>query len=249
MLTSNLQPVLRRGVAIPPSTSAPVPRPAKALRPRSPRKDVHSLRAQNNDVADSGLWLPPSTRRDSVKARAASNGCNMAKIKVVGVGGGGSNAVNRMLEGQLTGVELMVMNTDAQALTSSPLSDKAKLQLGSKLTRGLGAGGNPNIGLEAAQESKEAVQACLQGADMVFVTAGMGGGTGSGAAPIVAAAARDMGILTVGIVTLPFSFEGRQRKTQANTAVAALRDAVDTLIVIPNDRLLDSELTFAVAQQ
>lgn len=201
---------------------------------------MHSLRAEVQQNAGSGLWLPPQRpERRSVKAQAANN-FSAAQIKVVGVGGGGSNAVNRMLSSQLQGVELMVMNTDAQALTSSPLPEKSKLQIGGKLTRGLGAGGNPGVGLQAAQESREEVLRVLQGADMVFVTAGMGGGTGSGAAPVVAAAARELGILTVGIVTLPFTFEGRQRKNQATSAVAALRDSVDTLIVIPNDRLLST---------
>eukprot|EP00775_Hariotina_reticulata_P009582 gene9582-9745_t len=215
----------------------PCPRTG-VLRARHSSKN-NTLRAHQGDTVDSGLWLPPTAQRQSVKARA-SNGFNQAKIKVVGVGGGGSNAVNRMLSSQLQGVELMVMNTDAQALTSSPLKDSCKLQIGGKLTRGLGAGGNPSIGLQAAQESTEDVKAALAGTDMVFVTAGMGGGTGSGAAPVVAATAREMGILTVGIVTLPFTFEGRQRKNQATQAVTALREAVDTLIVIPNDRLLQA---------
>eukprot|EP00882_Tetradesmus_deserticola_P033832 GHRQ01038682.1.p1 GENE.GHRQ01038682.1~~GHRQ01038682.1.p1 ORF type:complete len:265 (+),score=66.38 GHRQ01038682.1:377-1171(+) len=218
------------------------PRATRAVHRRTSRKDMHNLRAEvQPQNAGSGLWLPPQRpERRSVKAQAANN-FSAAQIKVVGVGGGGSNAVNRMMSSQLQGVELMVMNTDAQALTSSPLQEQSKLQIGGKLTRGLGAGGNPGVGLQAAQESREEVLKVLQGADMVFVTAGMGGGTGSGAAPVVAAAARELGILTVGIVTLPFTFEGRQRKNQATSAVAALRDAVDTLIVIPNDRLLSGE--------
>lgn len=184
----------------------------------------------------SGLWLPPSRpSRTSVQAQAVTG---EAKIKVMGVGGGGSNAVNRMLANQLTGVEMYVLNTDAQALAASPLPPNRRVQIGSKLTRGLGAGGNPGVGLEAAEESKADIQAALAGADLVFVTAGMGGGTGSGAAPVVASTAREMGILTVGIVTTPFSFEGRQRKSQAAMAVAALEAAVDTLIIISNDRLL-----------
>jgi len=163
-----------------------------------------------------------------------------AKIKVIGVGGGGSNAVNRMKEGSLQGVEFWVVNTDAQALASSPLDERFRLQIGGKLTRGLGAGGNPDIGSKAATESKEDLESALDGSDMVFVTAGMGGGTGSGAAPIVASTARAMGILTVGIVTMPFTFEGRQRRIQAISAVDQLRQAVDTLIVIPNDKLLQA---------
>eukprot|EP00210_Caulerpa_lentillifera_P002589 g2483.t1 len=161
-----------------------------------------------------------------------------AKIKVIGVGGGGSNAVNRMIQSDVGGVEFFVVNTDSQALVTSPVDESNKLQIGAKLTRGLGAGGDPEIGLRAANESKAAIELALTGSDMVFVTAGMGGGTGSGAAPVVAGAAKSMGILTVAIVTTPFSFEGRMRSTQAQDAIESLRNAVDTLIVIPNDRLL-----------
>lgn len=166
---------------------------------------------------------------------------NQAVIKVFGVGGGGSNAVNNMVNsGMCQSVEFWVANTDVQALDASPVPTKHKIQIGSQLTRGLGAGGNPEIGMRAAQESREAIKAALEGADMVFVTAGMGGGTGSGAAPVVAAIAKEMGILTVGIVTTPFSFEGRQRSVQAKGALANLKDTVDTLITIPNDRLLSA---------
>lgn len=163
-----------------------------------------------------------------------------AQIKVVGVGGGGSNAVNRMKEANVQGVEFWVINTDAQALAVSPVEQHRRIQIGAKLTRGLGAGGKPDIGQKAAAESKDAIEAALKGADMVFVTAGMGGGTGSGAAPVVAATAKAMGILTVGIVTTPFTFEGRQRRLQAKDALETLKGAVDTLIVIPNDRLLSA---------
>ncbi|KAL3148109.1 Cell division protein FtsZ [Trebouxia sp. C0009 RCD-2024] len=163
-----------------------------------------------------------------------------ATIKVIGVGGGGSNAVNRMLSSDLQGVEFWIANTDSQALASSPIRPESKLQIGERLTRGLGAGGNPQIGTKAANESKASIEKALQGTDMVFVTAGMGGGTGSGAAPVVAAAAKAQGILTVGIVTTPFSFEGRLRTQQAAEAIEALRVSVDTLIVIPNDKLLDA---------
>eukprot|EP00891_Asterochloris_glomerata_P002619 jgi/Astpho2/2619/e_gw1.00049.20.1_t len=159
-------------------------------------------------------------------------------LQVIGVGGGGSNAVNRMRE--LSGVQFYVVNTDVQALQTSPISASHKLQIGEKLTRGLGAGGNPSIGQRAANESKTAIEQALAGTDMVFVTAGMGGGTGSGAAPVVAATAKAMGILTVGIVTTPFRFEGRLRSNQAAEAIEALRDSVDTLIVIPNDKLLQA---------
>ncbi len=161
---------------------------------------------------------------------------NQATIKVIGVGGAGSNAVNRMIAEGLTGVQFVAMNTDSQALAQSQA--KTKLQLGELLTRGLGAGGNPEVGEKAAQESREIIEAQLKGVDMVFITAGMGGGTGTGAAPIVAEMARKLGILTVGVVTKPFLFEGPKRKRLAEEGAARLRDQVDTLITVPNDRLL-----------
>lgn len=161
----------------------------------------------------------------------------MAKIKVVGVGGGGGNAVNRMIANGLTGVEFWVMNTDAQVLEMAATPNR--LQIGHKITRGLGAGGNPAVGQKAAEESRDDIVAALEGADMVFITAGMGGGTGTGAAAVVADIARDMGALTVGIVTKPFTFEGRRRQQQAGTGLEAISEAVDTLIVIPNDKLLE----------
>ncbi|MFC5541332.1 MAG: cell division protein FtsZ [Bacilli bacterium] len=160
----------------------------------------------------------------------------LAKIKVIGVGGGGNNAVNRMIEHGVQGVEFIAVNTDAQALNLSKA--EIKLQIGSKLTRGLGAGANPEIGKKAAEESREQIEEVVRGADMVFVTAGMGGGTGTGAAPIISQIAKDMGALTVGVVTRPFSFEGKKRQTQAISGIAAMKEAVDTLIVIPNDKLL-----------
>jgi cell division protein FtsZ len=161
----------------------------------------------------------------------------LATIKVIGVGGGGSNAVNRMIENGIEGVEFITVNTDAQALQSA--KSTSKLKIGEKLTRGLGAGANPEVGKKAAEESREAIVQALRGADLVFVTAGMGGGTGTGAAPIVAEIAKEVGALTVGVVTRPFSFEGRKRALQAEQGIAALREKVDTLIVIPNDRLLE----------
>ncbi|MDV2685343.1 cell division protein FtsZ [Alkalihalophilus sp. As8PL] len=161
----------------------------------------------------------------------------LAQIKVIGVGGGGSNAVNRMIENGLQGVEFIAVNTDAQALHLSKA--ETKLQLGGKLTRGLGAGANPEIGKKAAEESREQLEEVLQGADMVFITAGMGGGTGTGAAPVIAEVAKEIGALTVGVVTRPFTFEGRKRQNQAATGIGALKEKVDTLIVIPNDRLLE----------
>lgn len=161
----------------------------------------------------------------------------LAKIKVIGVGGGGSNAVNRMIEHGVQGVEFIAVNTDAQALNLSLA--ETKLQIGTKLTRGLGAGANPEIGKKAAEESKEQIAEALNGSDMVFVTAGMGGGTGTGAAPVIAEIAKEIGALTVGVVTKPFTFEGRKRSNQAVNGIANFKEKVDTLIVIPNDRLLE----------
>ncbi|XP_010505156.1 PREDICTED: cell division protein FtsZ homolog 2-1, chloroplastic [Camelina sativa] len=169
---------------------------------------------------------------------SAPSNYNEARIKVIGVGGGGSNAVNRMIESEMSGVEFWIVNTDIQAMRMSPVLPDNRLQIGKELTRGLGAGGNPEIGMNAARESKEVIEEALYGSDMVFVTAGMGGGTGTGAAPVIAGIAKAMGILTVGIATTPFSFEGRRRTVQAQEGLASLRDNVDTLIVIPNDKLL-----------
>ncbi len=157
------------------------------------------------------------------------------QIKVVGVGGGGGNAVNRMVVAGVQGVEFVSINTDRQALYRSQATQK--IQIGEKLTHGMGAGANPEKGQRAAEESREEITAALKGTDMVFITAGMGGGTGTGAAPVVAEIARDLGILTVGIVTKPFSFEGRRRMEQAENGIAALREHVDSLVVIPNERL------------
>ena len=159
-----------------------------------------------------------------------------AKIKVIGLGGGGSNAINRMMEARFTGVEFIVANTDLQALRASPAP--VKLQLGARLTLGLGAGADPEVGKNAALEDREQIKKLLDGADMVFVTAGLGGGTGTGSAPIVAATAKELGILTVAVVTKPFAFEGRRRSQQAEAGLAELRGVVDTLITIPNQRLL-----------
>lgn len=161
----------------------------------------------------------------------------LATIKVIGVGGGGNNAVNRMIEHGVEGVEFISVNTDAQALHMSKAEHT--MQIGGKLTRGLGAGANPEVGKKAAEESKEQIEELLKGADMVFVTAGKGGGTGTGAAPVIAQIAKDLGALTVGVVTRPFSFEGAKRTRQAKEGIEALKESVDTLIVIPNDRLLE----------
>lgn len=162
---------------------------------------------------------------------------SLAQIKVIGVGGGGSNAVNRMIENGVQGVEFITVNTDAQALHLA--KSEHKLQIGDKLTRGLGAGANPDVGKKAAEESRDLIASTLKGADMVFVTAGMGGGTGTGAAPVIAEIARECGALTVGVVTRPFTFEGRKRSSQAELGIEGLKEKVDTLIVIPNDRLLE----------
>ncbi|ENQ3104606.1 cell division protein FtsZ [Bacillus sp. 491mf] len=161
----------------------------------------------------------------------------LANIKVIGVGGGGNNAVNRMIENGVQGVDFIAVNTDAQALNLSKA--ETRMQIGGKLTRGLGAGANPEVGKKAAEESKEQIQEALRGADMVFVTAGMGGGTGTGAAPVIAQIAKELGALTVGVVTRPFTFEGRKRATQATSGIAAFKENVDTIIVIPNDRILE----------
>jgi cell division protein FtsZ len=163
-------------------------------------------------------------------------GAYLAVIKVVGVGGGGSNAVNRMIEAGLRGCEFIAVNTDAQALLMSEAD--LKLHIGTRTSRGLGAGADPQIGEEAAGESRDEIKEALKGADMVFITAGEGGGTGTGGAPIIGQVAHELGALTVGVVTRPFGFEGRRRAEQAQTGIKNLREEIDTLIVIPNDRLL-----------
>ncbi len=168
---------------------------------------------------------------------STSSGGYLAVIKVVGIGGGGVNAVNRMVEAGIRGVEFIALNTDAQALLMSDAD--VKLDIGREVTRGLGAGANPEIGRAAAEEHKAELEDALKGSDMIFITAGEGGGTGTGGAPVVAEVARSVGALTVGVVTRPFGFEGRRRAVHAEQGIEDLKDAVDTLIVIPNDRLLD----------
>lgn len=175
---------------------------------------------------------------------------SVARIKVIGVGGGGCNAVNRMIASGVAGVEFWAINTDAQALEQA--AAPSCLQIGQKLTRGLGAGGNPQIGQKAAEESRDEIAAALEGTDLVFVTAGMGGGTGTGAAPIVAEIAKEMGCLTVGVVTRPFTFEGRRRTSQADEGIGSLHRGVDTLITIPNNKLLsvvDEQMAMSEAFQ
>ena len=180
-------------------------------------------KSDEREAQELRLTLDPAARRG-------------AKIKVIGVGGGGSNAVNRMVEVGLTGVEFIVANTDAQALDHSHAA--IKLQLGQKLTKGLGAGADPNIGRQAALEDTDSIIQALSGADMIFVTTGLGGGTGTGAAPVIASLASELGALTIGVVTKPFRFEGKKRAQHAEAGLEALRDCVDTIITIPNERLL-----------
>ena len=179
--------------------------------------------------------------------RAEMSNVSEARIKVIGCGGGGGNAVNRMINSGLQGVEFWSLNTDAQALVQSQADNR--IQIGKEVTRGLGTGGNPELGKKAAEESAIEIQDAVQGADLVFVTAGMGGGTGSGSAPVVARLSREAGNLTVGVVTQPFTFEGRRRFTQAQESIEQLRANVDTLIVIPNDRLLDVVMDDAPLQE
>ncbi|MEO0396899.1 MAG: cell division protein FtsZ [Cyanobacteria bacterium P01_A01_bin.137] len=204
-----------------------------------------SKSSSQNSHGNSGLGLNMSGmnnnhRNEPALGNAAMGGDivpgSMARIKVIGVGGGGCNAVNRMIDSGVAGIEFWTLNTDAQALTRA--GNANPLQLGQKLTRGLGAGGNPAIGQKAAEESRDEISTALEGADLVFITAGMGGGTGTGAAPVVAEAAKEAGALTVGVVTRPFTFEGRRRTSQAEEGIMALQECVDTLIIIPNDKLL-----------
>lgn len=202
----------------------------------------------------STAWKPPSHWKftgfrhkqsgkliqfNSPTALMPDGGLSPCVIKVIGVGGGGCNAVDRMLDTAVGGVEFWALNTDAQALGRSKVKGASVLNIGASVTRGLGAGGNPEVGRLAAEESRKEIGACLTGTDLVFVASTMGGGTGSGAAPVVAEVAREQGCLTIGIVTKPFAFEGKRRMTQAIGAIERLRDNVDTVIIVSNDRLLD----------
>jgi len=195
--------------------------------PRRPRRDATAKRGEEV------LMEKDRARRPLFELEQVPQA---AKIKVIGLGGGGGNAVSRMMMADFTGVDFIVANTDLQALRNSPAP--VKIQLGGKLTQGLGAGSNPEVGRDAALEDPESVTRLLEGADMVFITAGLGGGTGTGAAPVVASLAKDLGILTVAVVTKPFTFEGKKRMLQAEAGMEALRNVVDTLIAIPNQRLL-----------
>ena len=196
----------------------------------------------NNNSLGNGMSIPFKTSHSSSQVPKEENRSNkivpsnVASIKVMGVGGGGCNAVNRMIDSQVTGIEFWAINTDAQALNNAKAPQK--LQIGQKITRGLGAGGNPAIGQKAAEESRDEIAHALENTDLVFITAGMGGGTGTGAAPIAAEVAKEMGCLTVGVVTRPFTFEGRRRTKQAEKGIEAFRSRVDTLIIIPNNQLL-----------
>jgi cell division protein FtsZ len=199
-----------------------------------------SAGVDNHPFSNSGLqFSQPHDSKGIPREETRSDNIvpgSVAKIKVIGVGGGGGNAVNRMIASEVAGVEFWSINTDAQALAQA--SALKRLQMGQKLTRGLGAGGNPAIGQKAAEESRDEIAHAIENSDLVFITAGMGGGTGTGAAPIVAEVAKEMGALTVGVVTRPFTFEGRRRTSQAEEGIAALQSRVDTLIVIPNNKLL-----------
>jgi cell division protein FtsZ len=201
-----------------------------------------SSMAENSNPfgGNSSLYLSQNSSLKGLPGEESRSGDivpgSVAKIKVIGVGGGGGNAVNRMIDSDVSGVEFWTVNTDAQALAQAQAPKR--LQVGQKLTRGLGAGGNPAIGQKAAEESRDEIATALENSDLVFITAGMGGGTGTGAAPIVAEIAKELGALTVGVVTRPFTFEGRRRTTQAEEGIAALQSRVDTLIIIPNDKLL-----------
>jgi cell division protein FtsZ len=192
---------------------------------------------RKKDTRDINLERESCLVRGGIKVfELDGNYDNFAKIRVIGVGGGGNNAINRMIEAGMKGVDFIAINTDKQALALA-LSEK-KLQIGEKITQGLGSGGNPEIGQKAAEESKDAIADMIKDTDLLFLTAGMGGGTGSGAAPIIAKIAKDMGILTIGVVTKPFSFEGRVRMRNAQIASEFLQENVDSLVTIPNDRLL-----------
>src|SRR5512144_2967152 len=204
---------------------------------RGPSALVVSGGSSGSEAVRMGAHFSPGTPECEVARAMAGNPQNyLAVIKVVGIGGGGVNAVNRMIDAGLKGVEFIAVNTDAQALLMSDAD--VKLDIGRELTRGLGAGSDPDVGRQAADEHREDLEEVLKGADMVFITAGKGGGTGTGGAPVVAEIAKSLGALTIGVVTRPFSFEGRRRAVQAEAGIQRLKEKVDTLIIIPNDRLL-----------
>jgi cell division protein FtsZ len=211
----------------------PAPTPIRAVAP-APDPEPDPSPVEERRIA---RWLDPLPEQPARLERARDHASYLAVIRVVGVGGAGLNAVDRMIDAGITQVDFVAVNTDIQQLQMSDAS--TKIHIGSEITEGLGSGADPEIGRQAAEEAYDAIKRSLRGADMVFVTAGEGGGTGSGAAPVVARIARELGALTVGIVTMPFKFEGSRRKKQADDGLVALREACDTLIVVPNDRLLE----------
>jgi cell division protein FtsZ len=216
---------------------APEPTPIRSLAPAPEPDPGPAQEEQHTDRPKTARWLDPLPDQPARLERARDTASYAAVIRVVGVGGAGLNAVDRMIDAGITQVDFIAVNTDIQQLQ---MSDAAtKIHIGSELTEGLGSGADPEIGRRSAEDGYDAIKRSLRGSDMVFVTAGEGGGTGSGAAPIVARVAREVGALTVGIVTMPFKFEGSRRKKQADDGLAALREACDTLIVVPNDRLLE----------
>lgn len=220
------------GGEVPPRVHDAEP-PERATPPRGYRQSVMF----EEEIAAMEAERRAEKRRETRMSKGYAYADGLPPIKVIGVGGGGCNAVNRMIAEHIPGVQFVAVNTDAQALQNSPA--EMKIRIGDKLTKGLGVGGDPARGLRAAEESREELLESLRGAEMVFVTSGMGGGTGTGASPIVAEVAREAGALTIGVVTKPFSFEGAKRRQQAEEGIRRLQEKVDTLIVIPNDRLLE----------
>jgi cell division protein FtsZ len=216
---------------------APEPTPIRSLAPAPDLAPAPAPEERRADPPKTARWLDPLPDQPARLERARDNASYAAVIRVVGVGGAGLNAVDRMIDAGITQVDFIAVNTDIQQLQ---MSDAAtKIHIGSELTEGLGSGADPEIGRRAAEDGYDAIKRSLRGSDMVFVTAGEGGGTGSGAAPVVARVSRELGALTVGIVTMPFKFEGSRRRKQADDGLASLREACDTLIVVPNDRLLE----------
>jgi cell division protein FtsZ len=223
----------------PPASPAVEETPEQPAAPRTPTPQERLRHAFSSDVPDNMMSPPEPVRPAAVEYEWASAGTDATRqpeLRVVGVGGGGVNAVNRMIEAEVTGVEFIALNTDTQSLNSS--SAHVTLQIGADITRGLGSGSNPELGHAAAMEDYDRIKSLLKGSDMVFITAGEGGGTGTGAGPVVSRIARELGTLTVGIVTKPFGFEGSRRMKAAEQGIAALAEEVDTLIVVPNDKLL-----------
>src|SRR3954452_445387 len=239
--TEGLPPATSPRAEVPrePAAPEPAPPPAAEERPeparRAPTPQERLRQAFSSDIPDN-MMAPPHEEWSAAPSAFGVVEMGQPQLRVVGVGGAGVNAINRMIEAEISGVEFLAINTDAQSLQQS--SAHLTLQIGGDLTRGLGSGSNPDLGRAAAMEDHDRTKALLKGADMVFITAGEGGGTGTGGAPIVARIARQLGALTVGVVTRPFAFAGRRRHTQAETGIEDLRAEVDTLIVIPNDRLL-----------